>query len=308
MNLSRASLLCALLAASCGGGPQGVTATIFDAGFAGADATVIPSPDAMPVADGGDAMVIADGGDAMVGPDVGDGADGGDAMIGPDGGDGADGGDAMVGPDVGDGADGGDAMVGPDVGDGADGGDAMVGLDRDAPAEGGVPDVDAGLVDTGVIPDQGVLTDGGAAPMVLIENFGDPANTTFTCPNGTVVNTGTAVVSSIHCVGFSSSRCPAQDSLPGPGAPECLDPMRNRFIGVGQCVTDFFSCFGAGGTCTPSSMNRVFTWGSGSVQNSSFSPGGQLIEARYRGPGATSDCVVAQPGPAGSNTVVYTRQ
>jgi hypothetical protein len=186
--------------------------------------------------------------------------------------------------------------VGPQDGDQPDGdpldGDQFDGDQVDAD-DGGV-DQDGG--DTGV----------DTGPVELTEDFTDPDNEVFTCPDNTQVLPGLAVENGTQCLGIDGSGCPDARGLPGPGSVECADPAQNPFIGTGQCVADFFACFDPMGTCT--NNNGTFTWGNGAVQNIMVDGMGRLIRSEFIPSTSTVPCIVGLPEVAGGTRVIYTQQ
>jgi hypothetical protein len=165
---------------------------------------------------------------------------------------------------------------------------------------------DGDLLD-GDLPDGDA--DGGedAGPIALSEDFSDPVNEIFTCPDGTMVLPGLNVENGTQCLGIDGSGCPDERGLPGPGAVECSDPNHNPFIGAGQCVSDFFGCFDAAGTCTNDGAG-TFTWGSGAMQVIEVDGTGRLIRSRFIPSTSTVPCIVGLPEMQGGTRVIYTQQ
>ena len=279
------------------GGPVPTVAMVFDGGFGALDAPLgrdTLAPDGAPDASG------IDGGRADVDPSDADPSD-----VAPSDADPSD----VERPDVvstdgpiGDAgmldapsmdtdprdSDGMDADPAPDaLGDsGLDAGfiDAMPGVDADA-----------GFMDAQPRPDGGDAAIGDTG--VLLENF---ATGEFTCPDGTLVATGTIAEQGAQCLGVSGFFCPDEVGLDGPGSAICVDPGANPFAGGGQCVTTFFGCFNPAGACT-NDGNGTFTWGNGARQVIMVDVMGRLIESRFfsSGGGATP-CIIGRPGGSGA--------
>jgi len=201
----------------------------------------------------------------------------------------------------------GDAMDAQPDGDVVDGdlpdGDQPDGDQPDGDGlDGDQPDGDQ---DAEVDPDGG---DAGVdtGPVQLTEDFTDPVNEIFTCPDTTQVLPGLAVENGTQCLGIDGSGCPDVRGLPGPGSAECADPAQNPFIGTGQCVADFFACFDPMGTCA--NNNGTFTWGNGAVQNIMVDGTGRLIRSEFIPSTSTVPCIVGLPEVAGGTRVIYTQQ
>ncbi len=190
---------------------------------------------------------------------------------------------------------------------GPDGGDAG---DQDAAAG------DGDLVD-GDLTDGAILADGGDAgpdldgggidvgPVDLVEDFTDPEDEIFTCPDTTAVTPGFDVENGTQCLGIDGSGCPEERGLPGPGSAECSNPAQNPFIGAGQCVTDFFACFDPMGGCTSDGLG-TYSWGNGAVQIIQLAGDGSLIRSEFYPSTSTVPCVVGLPETPGGSRVVYT--
>lgn len=175
--------------------------------------------------------------------------------------------------------------------------------DLDAgPVDSGTTAIDAGGLDGGE-PDGGLPPDSG--PTQLIEDFTDPADEVFTCPNGTDVLPGDQVENGTQCLGIDGSGCPAERGLPGPDDAACSDPAENPFIGPGQCVSDFFACFDPSGACSNDGMG-TFTWANGAVQEIQVNANGALIQSAFYPSTSTVPCVIAVPETMGGTRVVYT--
>ncbi len=242
---------------------------------------------------------VADAGPQDGGPDLGM-ADGGDLGV-------MDTGVEDAGPDQDTGVD----DAGPDLGIDAgpiDQGPFDGGVDLGLP-DLGIPDIgldlglDVGIPDIG-IPDVGIPDVGVGA--VLIEDFTNFNNEIFTCPDGTQIQTGALIEQGTQCLGIDGFSCPAPRMLAGPGDAMCVDPLYNPFVGAGQCVSDFFSCFNPTGTCTDNA--GTFSWQSGAQQIISFDMNGGLIESRFIPAGATQPCIIGTPETPGATRIRYVRQ
>ena len=261
-----------LLLFACKSGPDEVDASLFDTGF-------------LPEKDAGEDAGFADTGTTAI-----------DAAI-----DGAVNDGAIDDGAVNDGAiTDGEALDG-EIGDGA--------ITDGEPGDG--EPIDGDLMDGNVDPDATPIDpDGGAidtGPQQLVEDFTDPVNEVFTCPDTTAITPGLAVENGTQCLGIDGSGCPDERGLPGPGSTECTDPAQNPFIGGGQCVGDFFSCFDPMGTCTNDGAG-TFTWANGAMQTIMVDLMGRLVRSEFTPAGAAAPCIVGLPETAGGTRVIYTQQ
>jgi hypothetical protein len=164
--------------------------------------------------------------------------------------------------------------------------------------------MDAGT-DTGV--DGGGNDAGDGGPIQLTEDFTDPVNEVFTCPDATQVLPGANVENGTQCLGIDGSGCPEARGLPGPGSIECSDPNHNPFIGTGQCVSDFFACFDPMGACSNDGAG-TFTWANGARQFIEVDVNGRLVRSEFYSSSGLLPCVVSMPNVPGGTVVIYSRQ
>ncbi len=148
----------------------------------------------------------------------------------------------------------------------------------------------------------------GAGPGVLIEDDSDLSAIKITCPNGTTIVTGPPEIhgQSMQCLGIEPESCPETAMLPGPGSAKCADPSYDKFIGAGQCVSDFFACYAPSGGCKASDAQH-FAWGNGAHLTVTMT-GSELAEIDYYPAASGPPCIVAKPSAPGTPVYRFVRQ